>query len=98
MTLHHALRNGWHLVSLNYDRAFALVERQRPDGLRERALALRISFDRLSVSPLDTTRPCDGHRRRGRVAVQSVITPAAASACDAAHVLGTSRSARALSL
>jgi hypothetical protein len=41
MTLHHALRKGWHLVSLNYDRAFAFVERQCPDSLRERALALR---------------------------------------------------------
>jgi hypothetical protein len=41
MTLTHALRNGWHLVSLNPALVFALVERQRPDGLRERALALR---------------------------------------------------------
>jgi hypothetical protein len=41
MTLHHALRNGWQLVSMYDDCAFALVERQRPDGFRERALALR---------------------------------------------------------
>jgi YD repeat-containing protein len=43
MTLYFALRNGWELVRLNYDAAFALVERRRADGLRERALALRIN-------------------------------------------------------
>jgi hypothetical protein len=42
MTLHYALRNGWRLVSMDYERRHALVERTRPDGLRERALALRI--------------------------------------------------------
>ena len=41
MTLYFALRNGWNLVQLNYDAAYALVERRRADGLRERALALQ---------------------------------------------------------
>jgi YD repeat-containing protein len=41
MTLDRALRNGWRLIWLDYDRRHALVERRRPDGLRERALALR---------------------------------------------------------
>lgn len=41
MTLESALRNGWRLVDGGYDQLHALVERQRPDGLRERALALR---------------------------------------------------------
>lgn len=42
MTLQFALRNGWDLVRLHYDAVYALVERQRADGLRERALALRL--------------------------------------------------------
>jgi hypothetical protein len=42
MTLHFALRNGWELVRLYYDAVHALVERQRADGLRERALAHRV--------------------------------------------------------
>jgi YD repeat-containing protein len=41
VTLYFALRNGWNLVQLNYDAAYALVERRRADGLRERALALQ---------------------------------------------------------
>jgi hypothetical protein len=39
MSLSFALRNCWSLVQLNYDCDFALVERTRVDGLRERALA-----------------------------------------------------------
>lgn len=41
MTVHHALRTGWQVVWLHYDAVHALVERQRQDGVRERALALR---------------------------------------------------------
>lgn len=43
MTLEQALRAGWKLVCLEYDSNCALVERGRPDGLRERALAINIA-------------------------------------------------------
>jgi hypothetical protein len=42
MTLDDALRGGWCVVALDFEPRHALVERRRPDGLKERALALRL--------------------------------------------------------
>jgi hypothetical protein len=42
MTLNFALSNGWYLLQLKYDTGYALVERCRADGLRERALARNV--------------------------------------------------------
>jgi hypothetical protein len=41
MTVEQAIGEGWTVVCYSFEPAFALVERLRPDGLRERALAAR---------------------------------------------------------